>query len=211
MAGFPLDKWRGVQLVNIDPNVSTFGKVVYSRLMSHHNTKTGRCYPSEATLAHALNWSERSIRTALKCLAEHKYIRISRGKGRNGTNQYTLAIPSGKNEYDKAEKLRLSHRKKPSAKPMNKPLKEQEREKARVKYMSEKRQRNNLDKSLDAKKQGNLHKKFVERFDIEAKGWELLQNIDVQILQGIEEQYLEDEMSLDSAVAVLFEASQCGE
>jgi hypothetical protein len=200
MASFPLDKWRAVQLVNIDPNVSTFGKVVYSRLMSHHNTKTGRCFPSEATLAHALSCTERSIRTALKCLAEHKYIRISRGKGRNGTNQYTLSIPSGKNAYDKAEKLRLSHRKKSSAKPMKKPLKEQEREKARVKFMSEKRQRDNFDESSDAKKQGNLHRKFVERFDNDAKGWELLQSIDAQTLQGIEDQYLGDDTSLNSAV-----------
>jgi hypothetical protein len=211
MAGFPLDKWRGVQLVNIDPNVSTFGKVVYSRLMSHHNTKTGRCYPSEATLAHALNCTERSIRTALKCLAEHKYIRISRGKGRNGTNQYTLAIPSGKNEYDKAEKLRLSQGKKPSAKPMNKPLKEQEREKARVMYMSEKRQRNNIDENSGAKKQGNLHRKVVERFDNESTGWELLQSIDTKTLQGIENQYLEDDKSLNSAVELLLNATRCVE
>lgn len=90
MAGFPLDKWRAVQLVIIDQNVSTSGKVVFARLMNYHNTKTGRCFPSEATLTHALN------RTALRNLEKHKYIRVRRRKGRNGTNQYDLYIPSGK-------------------------------------------------------------------------------------------------------------------
>lgn len=211
MAGFPLDKWRAVQLVIIDQNVSTSGKVVFARLMNYHNTKTGRCFPSEATLAHALNCTDRSVRTALKNLEKHKYIRVRRSKGRNGTNQYDLTMPSGKNEYDQAEKTRLSHRKKSSAKPMKEPLKEQERNIARAKFMSEKRHRDSFDEKSDAKKQGDLHRKFVEHFDNDEKGWELLQSIDAKILLGIENKYLSEDVSFNEAVVLLLKASRCAE
>ena len=211
MAGFPLNKLYALQLVNIDPNVSDSGHRVFARLMYHHNTKTGLCFPSEATLAHALNRTDRTIRTAIKNLEKHKYIRVRRGKGRNGTNQYDLYIPSGKNEYDQAVKSCLSHRKKSSSKPMKEPLKEQERNIARAKFMSEKRQRASLDEKSDAKKQGHLHGKFVEHFNNDEKGWELLQSIDDQSLIEIENKYLREGLGLNSAIALLIKESRCAE
>jgi DNA-binding transcriptional regulator YhcF (GntR family) len=211
MAAFPLIKWYALQLVIIDPNVTTSGKVVFARLMNHHNTKTGRCFPSEATLAHALGCTERSIRTALKSLEKHKYIRVHRGKGRNGTNQYDLYMPSGKNEYFQAEKTRLSDRKKSSAKPMKEPLKEQERNIARAKFMSEKRQRDSFDEKSDAKKQGQLSGKFVEYIGNDEKGWDLLLRINEQTMLEIENRFLKGDLSLNAAVELLFKASQCVE
>lgn len=211
MAGFPLNKWRALQLVIIDPNVSTSGKVVFARLMDHHNTITGRCFPSEATLAHALNCTDRSIRTALKNLEKHKYIRVRRGKGRNGTNQYDLTMPSGKNEYDQAAISRQSPRKKSSAKPMKEPLKEQERNIARAKFMSEKMRRDSFDEKSDAKKQEQLSGKFVEYIGNDEKGWELLLRINEQKMLEIENRFLKGELSLNAAVALLLKASRCAE
>ncbi len=211
MAGIPINKWYALELVNIDPNVSDIGYRVFSRLMYHHNTITGRCFPSEATLADALNRTDRTIRTAIKNLKEHKYIRVRRGKGRNGTNQYDLYIPSGKNEYDQAVKLCLSHRKKSSAKPMKEPLKEQERKKACAKFMSEKRQRDSFDEKSDAKNIAHLNRRFVEHFKNDEKGWELLQKVDAQTLLGIENKYLREGLSLNSTVELLFKVSRCAE
>lgn len=92
---------------------------------------------------------------------------------------------------------------------MKEPLKEQERNLARAKFINEKKQRNSFDEKSDAKNIGHLHRKFVEHFDNDEKGWELLQSIDAKILLGIENKYLREKMSLNSAVVLLLKASRC--
>lgn len=72
---------------------------VATALLTYVNFKTGRCDPSEATLAKDLDICERSIRNGLLALSEAGLIRIGKRKGR--TNQYDLLfIDPGKFEHE---------------------------------------------------------------------------------------------------------------
>lgn len=207
MPAFPLNKWHSVQLAVMDTRLTNLAKLVFARLMAHHNTKDGRCYPSEKALAVALDCSDRSIRSALKKLVENKYVRIKRHGGRNGTNQYDLAIPSGKKEYDQAAILRTNRRKPASAKQMKEPLKELERNRARKKFMAEKHLGSVYDEERIAKKKAQLQNAFVERFDNDEVGWNTLFTVDAKALGEIEKRFISGEIKLNTAVSKLLDVS----
>lgn len=65
--GLPLRKWRTFQLAIVQHDISPRALLLLSRLIHHHNDRTGLSNPGEETLAAALNCSTRAIR---KCLRE---------------------------------------------------------------------------------------------------------------------------------------------
>jgi len=72
---------------------------VATALLTYVNFKSGRCDPSESTLAKDLDICERSVRNGLLALSEAGLIRIGKRKGR--TNQYDLLfINPGKREHE---------------------------------------------------------------------------------------------------------------
>jgi DNA-binding transcriptional MocR family regulator len=117
MKGFPLQKWWAFQLVQIDNRLTPRAKLCFGRLLEYHNTITGACFPSEATLARDLSCSARSVRSAIKELKILGYVKVVRRL----CNHYELALPSGKYEYQEAAKSVLQNRKKPASKPKKEP------------------------------------------------------------------------------------------
>lgn len=121
MQGFPLKKWWACQIVNLDARIPDGSKLLFSRLMEYHNTKTKLCFPSQQRLASDLGVDERTIRYRLKPLKRVGYVAAEKGGGRNGTDAYRLWLPSGKMEFKEAEKSMHQMRNEISAKPKKKP------------------------------------------------------------------------------------------
>lgn len=88
--------------------------VVLSRLLHHHNLKTGRCYPSIATLADAIGLSERQIRKYIRDLERVGYVQTLPHKGPNRCNLYNLVILTGSTVSIEPAGLRALKRKQAS-------------------------------------------------------------------------------------------------
>jgi len=205
MAGFPIVKWWAVSIAMMDPRLSQGSKNLFAALMSYHNTKTGRCFPSERRLAAHLDRTERTIRTAVRQLTKYGYIVFKTKAGEGRSTQYRLWIPSGKKEYDKAERFCRSYRKKPSAKQMKEPLKEQKRRSRSI----SKKVVDHVDKDVgNAKKLEALQNAVVQALGGSAEAWEKLQRIDQESRDKIETSYLLGEMALSAATAKHLEAVQ---
>lgn len=196
---FPIDKWRALQLAMIDGNINNTAKVVFARLMEHHNTKTGLCCPSQVTLAHALNTSVRSIRAALRQLEKHNYVKTNKNDGLYGSNGYELTIPTGKFAYQVAEQKRLEERKKPSAKPKKepkkKPLATEEAIEAQKSLPSSR-----AEIELAEKVRGQLEEQLVGQLGGGAKAWKMVQEVDELEFENYVEKILHRECSLLQAV-----------
>jgi len=88
-------------------------------LADYCNLKTGRCFPSQQTLAKRLSLSSRHINTLIQSLKQKGYIKlIKRGNNKSGSNQYQINFALIDNDPDirkytsiKQEKLRLKNRK----------------------------------------------------------------------------------------------------
>lgn len=204
---FPIDKWRALQLAMMDGNINNSAKVVFARLLEHHNTKTGLCCPSQFTLAHALNTSDRTIRDALRQLEKNKYVKTKRNDGLYGSNGYELTIPTGKFAYQVAEKKRLEERKKPSAKPKKepkkKPLAKEEANEAQKSLPSTR-----AEIELAEKVRGQLEEQLVVQLGGGAKAWEKVLEMTELEFETYVEKILHRECSLlQAANEILKKAS----
>ena len=121
MPGIKLAKWYALQLAVMDPRLRGKAPAVLARLLDHHNSGTGLCFPSLKTLANSLCCEDRTVRSAIRLLEKNGYIKTYRGCSPYGTNQYELLMPSVKEEYKRAEKRLQDYRKKKSAKPSKEP------------------------------------------------------------------------------------------
>lgn len=114
---FPMKKWWTLQLVTLDRRVSHGAVSLFSRLVSHHNNKTGQCNPSQETLAKALKCSTRQIRNFTKELREAGYVETRKGCGTRPGLHYTIRWFEGtKDEFLRAEKYLQNQRKQSSGK-----------------------------------------------------------------------------------------------
>lgn len=94
----PRHFWADNEIVsNYLPQIGVYGFSVYMLLCYHANAKTGKAFPSIATMAKKLEVSEPTIRSALEKLQKAKLIQISRrtkmsknGKEVPTNNYYTL-------------------------------------------------------------------------------------------------------------------------
>lgn len=60
-----LDDWRALEAVVAMPDLTASAKLVYFRLLSHRNRRTGKCNPSQATLAKGATISKRKAMDAV--------------------------------------------------------------------------------------------------------------------------------------------------
>jgi len=149
--------------------------------MDHHNTKTQLCYPSQETLAEALNCSDRTVRSSLNALSKTYHIRIKEGQGPNGSNLYILNIPRGKKAYlDAAVKLQLL-RKELSAKPLKKPKKKPSGFRPLAKL-----QRNEPDSTLEcSEKRAKLEHALISRLGGGEAAWAKIQNLEESMISDV--------------------------
>jgi len=61
--------------------LSPVERLVCMALAHYHNRRTGRCFPSQPTIAGRMNVSERSVREAINYLAEKGLIEVIKGGG----------------------------------------------------------------------------------------------------------------------------------
>lgn len=76
-----LTKWNLLQACMCAPNLSQTAKLAFGRLLGHHNTETGQCNPSYATLAKGIGVSRRTAIDAVDALEADGWIKIQRGGG----------------------------------------------------------------------------------------------------------------------------------
>ena len=182
MSFFPINKWRAVQLAITDSRLSAFDRMLFTRLMEHHNTKTGLCCPSINTLAEALHYSGRNVRMGLRRLKEYGYVQSIKVKGIHGTNAYVLTIPEGKFEYNRRAKVRLEKGKATSAKPMNKPLKEPLQSYQKAPNASTQTNRDTM-----AVKQALIEKALVNLLGGDEVAWRTVQELSNEIEKAAED------------------------
>ena len=203
--GFPLNKWWTLQAALTDCELSTRAKLTFARLLYYHNTKSGACFPSLPRLAHDLDCTDRSIRTALRALEVANYMNTQRGQGRNRTNQYDINVLSGKKAYEDREKNRRYDRKTSSPKQMNQNLKEQfpgnpDIPQGCLSHADEQ----SVEPSI-AKKQGCVQRELAERLGAGAKGWGILFNIDDAYRESVELRVIAGAISIEQGVQELID------
>lgn len=76
-----LDKWRMVQAVLRDPDLSPAAKVVAGRLLFHLNAITGQCTPSFETLARGAGMARRTAVRAVRELRSSGWVGADRAAG----------------------------------------------------------------------------------------------------------------------------------
>lgn len=78
-----LHKWRLIQAVAADRDLSAGATKVMLRLLYHHNAQTGQCSPSYATLANGAGLKRRQTIYAVQELEARGWITLTRVKGGN--------------------------------------------------------------------------------------------------------------------------------
>ena len=181
---FPIKKWWGFQIAVCEKRLSPRAKLTFARLIEHHNTKTGRCDPSEIGLAAALGCSERTIRAALRELEKLGFITVHRRAGGNGRNAYSLNFPTGKSEYASAVEKRVRLRKKsavePKKEPKKKPLKRPRPNFGSTNNAFMRMTEDDIKKLSENRAQ--LEAALCEQFGGGAEGWDVIMKIDASIL-----------------------------
>jgi hypothetical protein len=73
-----LDKWRLLQAIIAEPDLSPAAKFVAVRLLDHANSRTGRCSPSYDTIARGIGLTRRRVIDGVKELEAAGWISVSR-------------------------------------------------------------------------------------------------------------------------------------
>ena len=193
--GIPMGKWFALQSVIQDPRLPVRAIPVFGRLLDHHNSKNGLCYPSEKTLASALGCCERSVRTSIKALAEYGYIKVLRGQGPKRCNVYHINLPTSRKEYAEAVKSCQKFRKKSSAKPSHEPSKKPA---AIPKPGSEPNWKKQPELST-AKMRERIEQILFDKLGGQEEAWEKMQEIDERIAEEVGALHVGDDASLEQA------------
>lgn len=83
------NKWMLGQFVLVKyPDLSKQQFGVMIRLLDHHNSKTGRCFPSIGKLAKYLGCCRKTVSKAIGKLEALNLISVRRNRGPGGTNLY---------------------------------------------------------------------------------------------------------------------------
>jgi hypothetical protein len=106
-----LDKWRFLQALVANPDVSPTAKIIAARLLDHSNGSTGRCNPSYQTLARGAGLTRRRAMKAVKELEWFGLISVLRtsraeAKGRFSglpSNNFTINWARGQHPLPSAE------------------------------------------------------------------------------------------------------------
>jgi hypothetical protein len=188
-----IHKMDVLNLVISDPNVSTGAFAVFYRLVHHYNTTNGKCFPSEKTIADAIQSTERTVRTHLRALAKAGHIIINRNASRHGTNLYDLPAMSGKIVCSPSETLG----KKPLPEISSKPLKKNSKDNSyRVEAQSALESGvKPLDLRQNAKKEAQLEAAMVGALGGGGNGYEKLLTLPPGIMEEATRRHLMDGVS----------------
>ncbi len=172
-----LDKWQINQAANTHPDISPLALKVFSRLLDHHNMKTGQCNPSMGTLAEALGASERGVRGAVRQLEKHGLITTEPGGGWHQSNSYAiLGLKTRKTRHTPTanpERTVSKRRNAPSAETLKETMKKKTVEnKPPFPKVRDLRSATESAEKRAARDLGNIQNKLVERLGDD--GWEIL-------------------------------------
>ena len=88
-----LHKIKFIEKVAEDAQLRGGETRVAALLLNYCNTKTGRCFPSQNTIADRLKLSTRRVNTLIRNLRDHGHIkRIKKGNKNAGSNEYNLLL-----------------------------------------------------------------------------------------------------------------------
>jgi len=88
-----LHKIKFIEKVAEDSQLRGGEARVAALLLNYSNTKTGRCFPSQNTIADRLKLSTRRVNTLIKNLRDNGHIkRIKKGNKNAGSNEYNLLL-----------------------------------------------------------------------------------------------------------------------
>ena len=88
-----LHKIKFIEKVAEDSQLRGGEARVAALLLNYCNTKTGRCFPSQNTIAVRLKLSTRRVNTLIRNLRDHGHIkRIRKGNKNAGSNEYNLLL-----------------------------------------------------------------------------------------------------------------------
>jgi hypothetical protein len=98
-----LSKWRLLQAIVADAELSPAATKVAVRLLDHHNRRDGRCYPSIRRVAADTGLTRRTVQRSIDELEERGWLKVHRTKGGEAgrgyrTNSYDVAfdrVPRG--------------------------------------------------------------------------------------------------------------------
>ena len=114
-----LHKIKFIEKVAEDAQLRGGETRVAALLLNYCNTKTGRCFPSQNTIADRLKLSTRRVNTLIRNLRDHGHIkRIKKGNKNAGSNEYNLLLerfnddPDVKKYIAKREEIQRSKDKK---------------------------------------------------------------------------------------------------
>src|SRR5690348_11738953 len=91
-----LEKWKVLGSIAADKSLPSSAVKVAWVVFDHHNSTTGKCYPSRETIATRLGITIRSVALALAALERGGYL-LRKRRGRGHSNSYApLAGNEGK-------------------------------------------------------------------------------------------------------------------
>ena len=96
-----LHKIKFIEKVAEDSQLRGGEARVAALLLNYCNTKTGRCFPSQNTIADRLKLSTRRVNTLIRNLRDHGHIkRIKKGNKNAGSNEYNLLLERFNDDKD---------------------------------------------------------------------------------------------------------------
>lgn len=196
-----LDKWQCLAAAMDDTRLQAVSKLVYTRLLLHHNGETGRCDPSKNTLGRELNRTARTIATAITLLHKLGYIQQIQDRGLNRSNQYELWLEPGKPPRIDVESERRQVRKPISVKEEKKKMNEYSAEIRHARGFDSIPNQNPAEKIRKA--QEALEKAFVKQFANAETAHLKLMRIDSGTYETISQSFVAEQVSLQEAVEML--------
>ena len=91
-----LDKWKLVEAIHSDPELTSTDKVVAFHIIAFFNRYTANCYPSYETLAGRAKVSRRAVIKSVNRLVDDKWFSRRKWTGRGRSNWYFPAFERGK-------------------------------------------------------------------------------------------------------------------
>ncbi len=193
-----LDKWQAVDRATNDRRLNTTDVCVFFRLLYHHNSQTGACFPSQETLGGALGKEPRTIRNSLNNLEEAGYIRKLRQRHNGGSNNYLLNI-FGAEEFFQTCGRKLPERRKKTSddtkKERGKETREIPNEECHVGTQSKKASI----KQKPSRSPEQFQNSMASSLGRHGEGWELMMKAPEGFIEKLEASFLDEEISLGEA------------
>ncbi|WP_395541043.1 helix-turn-helix domain-containing protein [Neotabrizicola sp. sgz301269] len=189
-----------LKIANIENKIGAGAFRVLAQLLDHCNQRTGLCYPSQATLAKALNLTDRQVRNHVRSLETVGYLRTLHGQGPNGCNRYELLILDRNISVDRPEVTSAKSRKFASDKSYKNPEKKQRHVPEPRIPLRSKRVFDAHAAKQNAKKEGELEQVLVERLGGGQNGWAKLVSLPEAPLIDWKRKFAEGQMTIGEVV-----------